>query len=165
MGPQLAAALTLITQACLDWEYYPQAFKTARTRALRNLGKGDYQAPKSWRPIALLETLGKVVESVIAVRIREFAGTAGLLPGTQMGARKGPSTEKALAMLLARIRATCISGAFNRVLKERLTWVLCKQGLPRAVYNWVLSFMSNQQTTLAFDGKESPVFPVLTGIS
>lgn len=55
--------------------------------------------------------------------------------------------------------------SFNQVLKEQLGWVLCKQGLPRAVYNWVLSFMSNQQTTLAFDGKESPVFPVLTGIS
>ena len=25
MGPQLVAALTLITQACLDWEYCPQA--------------------------------------------------------------------------------------------------------------------------------------------
>lgn len=109
----MAAALTLITQACLDWEYYPQAFKTVRTIALRNLGKGDYQAPKSWRLIALLETLGKVVESVIAVRIREFAETAGLLPDTQMGTRKGRSIETALAMLLARIRATCISGAFK----------------------------------------------------
>ena len=177
MGPQLTAALTLITQSCLDWEYYPQAFKTARTIALRKPGKGDYQAPKSWRPIALLETLGKVVESVIAVRIREFAESAGLLPDTQMGARKGRSTETALAMLLARIRATWdaggavatvlaldISGAFDRVLKERLTWVLRKRGLPRAAYNWVLSFMSNRQTTLAFDGEESPVFPVLTGI-
>ena len=56
MGPRLVAALTLVTQACLDWEYYPQAFKTARTVALRKSGKGDYQAPKSWRPIALLDS-------------------------------------------------------------------------------------------------------------
>ena len=34
MGPQLVAALTLVIQACLDWEYYPQAFKTACTVAL-----------------------------------------------------------------------------------------------------------------------------------
>ena len=47
MGPQLAAALALITQACLDWEYYPRVFKTARTVALRKPGKGDYQMPSS----------------------------------------------------------------------------------------------------------------------
>ena len=67
--------------------------------------------------------------------------------------------------LLATVLALDISGAFDRVLKERLAWVLRKRGLPRAAYNWVLSFMSNWRTTLAFDGKESPVFPVLTGIS
>ena len=59
MGPRLAAALTLVTQACLDWEYYPQTFKAARTVTLWKPGKGDYQAPKSWRPIALLETWGR----------------------------------------------------------------------------------------------------------
>ena len=177
MGPRLAAALALITQACLDWEYYPQTFKTARTVALRKPGKGDYQTPKSWRPIALLETLGKVVETVIAARVRDFAESKGLLPEAQMGARRGRSTETAVALLLARIRAAWdsggavasvlaldVSGAFDRVLKERLTWALRKKGLPRAVCNWVSSFMSDRWTTLAFDGQESPAFPVRTGI-
>ena len=105
MGPQLAAALTLIAQVCLVWEYYPQAFKTARTIALRKPGKGELLAARIWGLDSLLETLGKVVESVIAALIREFAESAGLLPDTQIGARKGRSTETALAMLLARIRA------------------------------------------------------------
>ena len=105
MGPQLVAALTLVTQACLDWEYYPQAFKTARTVALWKPGKGDYQMPSSWRPIALLETLGKVVEAVIAARIRDFAESMGLLPEAQMRARRGRSTETAVSSLLARVRA------------------------------------------------------------
>ena len=79
MGPRLAAALALITQACLDWECYSRAFKAARTVALWKPGKGDYQEPKSWRPIALLETLGKVVEATIAARIRDFAESMNLL--------------------------------------------------------------------------------------
>lgn len=58
MGHRLAAALALVTLACLDWEYYPWTFKTVCTVALRKPGKDDYQAPKSWRPIALLEILG-----------------------------------------------------------------------------------------------------------
>ena len=177
MGPRLAAALTLVTQTCLDWEYYPQAFKTARTVALRKPGKGDYQAPKAWRPIALLETLGKVVEAVIAARIRDFAESKGLLPEAQMGARRGRSTETAVALLLGQVRAAWdsggavasvlaldASGAFDRVLKERLTWALRQKGLPRAVCNWVFSFMSDRQTTLMFDEQESPASPVATGI-
>ena len=143
MGPQLAAALALVTQACLDWEYYPRAFKTARTVAFRKPGKGDYQAPKSWRPIALLETLGKVVEAIIATRIRDFAESMGLLPEAQMGTRQGRSTETAVASLLARVRAAWdsggavasvlaldVSGAFDRVLKERLIWALRQRGFP-----------------------------------
>ena len=156
MGPQLAAALALITQACLDWEYYPRVFKTARTVALRKPGKGDYQTPKAWQPIVLLGTLGKVVEAVYAVCIQNFAESMGLLPEAQMGARQGRSTETAVASLLAQVRAAWdsggavasvlaldVSGAFDRVLKERLTWALHQRGFPRAIYNWVFSFMSD----------------------
>lgn len=39
----------------------------------------EEQAPKSWRPIVLRETLGKVVEPIIAVRIRDFAESGGLI--------------------------------------------------------------------------------------
>ena len=155
----------------------PQVFKTARTVALRKPGKGDYQTPKAWRPIALLETLGKVIEAIIAARIRDFAESMGLLPEAQMGAWQGRSTETAVASLLAQIRAAWdsggavasvlaldVSGAFDRVLKERLTWILHHRGLPRAAYNWVFSFMSDRWTTLAFNGQESQALPVKTGI-
>ena len=119
-----------------------------------------------------------MIEAVIAARIHDFAESMGLLPDAQMGARHGRSTETAIVSLLARVRAAWVSGgavvpvlaldvsgAFDRVLKERLFWALKQQGLPRAAYNWVFSFMLDRQTTLAFDGRESPAFPVLTGVS
>ena len=65
---------------------------------------------------------------------------------------------------MASVLALAVSGAFDRVLKECLTWALRQRGLPRAVYNWVFSFMLDQWTTLAFDGQEFPAFPVMTGI-
>ena len=84
MGPWLTAALALITQACLDWECYFQAFKTACMVALWKPEKGDYQKPKFWRPIALLETLGKMVKAIIAACIQDFAESMNLLPEAQM---------------------------------------------------------------------------------
>ena len=96
---------------------------------------------------------------------------------SEMGARRGRSTETAAASLLARVRAAWdsvgavasvlaldVSRAFDRVLKEQLIWALRQRGLPQAVYNWVFSFMSDQQTTLAFDGQKSPAFSFMTGI-
>ena len=36
---------------------------------MKKPGKGDYILAKSWRPISLLSTLGKILEAVIAERL------------------------------------------------------------------------------------------------
>lgn len=56
---------------------------------LKKPGKGDYTSPSAYRPIALLNTLGKVLEAVISNRIKFIAETYNLLPDTQYGARTG----------------------------------------------------------------------------
>jgi len=133
MGEPLVRAITCLTQGCQYWEYFPEAFKIARTVAIRKAGKKSYQEPNSWRPIALLETIGKIVEAVMATRLRTMAEKHDMLPPQQMGARQGKSTETALTLLLSQICtvweeedsvATLLSldmsGAFPRVLQERL---------------------------------------------
>jgi hypothetical protein len=47
---------------------------------LKKPGKKDYSDPSAYRPITLLNTLGKTLEAVIASRIRETAEAYGLLP-------------------------------------------------------------------------------------
>ena len=54
---------------CMELGYHPQHFRKSITVILRKIGKEDYSQPKSYRPIALLNTLGKVLESIIAIRI------------------------------------------------------------------------------------------------
>ena len=61
--------------------------------------KPDYSEPKAYRPITLLDTLGKALEAVISTRIRECAEANRLLPEEQMGARKGRSVETALELI------------------------------------------------------------------
>ena len=56
----------------------------------------DYSDLGAWCPIALLSTLGKVLESVMACRLSELAGQHKLLPDAQMGDRGNRSTEVAL---------------------------------------------------------------------
>ena len=83
-------------QACYDLGYHPRPFKEANTIILKKPQKPDYSEPKAYRPIALLDTLGKALEAVISTRIREYAEANRLLPEEQIGARKGRSVEIAL---------------------------------------------------------------------
>ena len=58
---------------------------------------------RAWRPIALLNTIGKFIEAIITKRIQDVAGRHRLFPSTQMGASKARSTETALELLTEQI--------------------------------------------------------------
>ena len=60
--------------------YHPKAFRTAITVVLKKPRKPSYSDPAAYRPIALLNTLGKVLEAIIARRISNLAERYNLLP-------------------------------------------------------------------------------------
>jgi len=64
--------------------------------AYRKLDKDDYIVPKSYRLVALLNTIRKLLELVMMYRIIELAETHNLLSDSQIGARKGRSAETTL---------------------------------------------------------------------
>jgi hypothetical protein len=65
LGSPFVSFLKSIFQSCIDFSYHPTAFCHFNTVLLRKSGKGDYSVPRAWRPIALLNTLVKVLKSVI----------------------------------------------------------------------------------------------------
>ena len=156
IGKQLARLFT----ACLRLGYHPRAFRTAVTVVLRKPGKPDYSDPAAYRPIALLNTLGKVLESLVAGRISALAERHSLLPDEQYGARPGRSTEDALLNLQETIQAEWtktpravisilsldVSKAFDRMSHERLLHNLRKRRIPELLVYWVKSFLSNRET-------------------
>lgn len=173
--PKLASIFT----ATFRLGYHPSEWKRAITLVLRKQGKPDYSTPKAYRPIALLNSMGKILERVIARRITEITETHSLLPDTQMGARKQRSTESALQLLTEQIHtiwnlpgpprvATTlsmdISGAYDHVSHPRLLHNLRKRRIPTMIVQWVESFLSDRITKLkTFEG-ESSYFDATTGI-
>ena len=77
--------LTKLVNAYFRLSYFPKQFRHARTIVLRKPGKPNYSDPGAWRPIALLNTTGKIVETVLARRITDLAESHRLLPDSQMG--------------------------------------------------------------------------------
>jgi hypothetical protein len=69
-------------------------------------GKSDYQLAKSYRPVALLNTLGKFLESIVARRISYAVESEALLPRTHLGGRRGISTDHAIHIIIDRIKTS-----------------------------------------------------------
>jgi hypothetical protein len=70
---------------------------------LRKPNKNNYTIPKAYKSIALLNTMGKLLELIITRRFTNFAENHNLLPNTQMGAKAERSTETALQLITKQI--------------------------------------------------------------
>jgi hypothetical protein len=176
MGPPLVRAVVLITNACWTLGHFPKSLKKARTIVIRKPNKDSYQEAGSWRPIALLSTIGKIVETLTAKKIRAVAEKHNLIPEEQMGGRSGRSTETALDLLTSQVRTVWdanrvatllsidISGAFDTVHHVRLLDVLRKKGLPYWLVKWVQSFLAERTTSLLLCDFETDQFEVKAGV-
>ena len=91
-----------IFNKCLDTGFCPTHFRSSITVVLRKPGKPNYTTAKAYRPIALLNTLGKALEFSLAKRITYLTETYELLPHNHLGARRAVSTEHALHYIYSR---------------------------------------------------------------
>ena len=178
LGPSIITAITALTNASWRLQHFPVFFRKARTVVIKKPCKDTYETASSWRPIALLKAIGKVVEKATARRIRDAAEKYGLLPPEQMGARAQRSTGTALELLtglvqtvwksdkrnVATLLSLDISGAFDTVVHRKLVEILTRSGFPRWICMWVQSFLTERETTLLVNGKESDPFQVRAGV-
>ncbi|KAI3049910.1 hypothetical protein CBS147353_11666 [Aspergillus niger] len=120
-----------IFAACVHLGHHPKQWRKAKIVVLRKPGKSDYSAPGAYRPISLLNTLGKLLEAVMARRLSFLAEKHNLLPNSQFGGRPGRTTEQALLVLsnaidqawythkVVTLIAFDLKGAFNGVNQHK----------------------------------------------
>jgi hypothetical protein len=175
---EISPTIAELARAYFNIGYFPSAFRETTTIVLRKKGKKDYSLPGSYRPIALENTLAKVIEGLIASRITKAFEENSLLPRTQMGARSGRATTTALSLLTTTVHSVWqkhpgyvasmlsldLSGAFDKVSHERLLARLRSKGSPEWLCNTISSFLIGRQTQVSFDGYISAPISVHTGI-
>jgi ribonuclease HI len=174
--PVILETLLQLFNACIRTGYNPSHFQRSITVVLRKQGKGDYQLAKSYRPVALLNTLGKFLESVIARRISYAVENEGLLPRTHLGGRRGISTDHAIHIIIDRIKTAWgkgkpvvsllmldVSGAYDNVSHDRLLHNLKKRRLGHFV-PWVKALLTNRSTRIRMPEGMSDTIPTPTGI-
>jgi hypothetical protein len=82
--------------------YFPRRFKIAKITVLPKPNKTIAQkaTPGAWRPISLLNTIGKIVKAAFARRITNMAEAKHLLPNGQMSNRRERSTNLAIKIII-----------------------------------------------------------------
>ena len=155
-----------IFQASLRFGYFPKAWRVAKIVVLPKGGR-DPSLPKSYRPISLLATLGKVLEAVVANRISALVEKHKLLPSNHFGARRRRSCEQALNVLVEKIHDAWregsvlslvsfdVKGAYNGVDGRVLLRRLRERRIPDVLVRWIDSFCFARRASIVVNMHQS----------
>jgi ribonuclease HI len=147
--------LLAIFDDCWSQGYFPQCWKSAITVTIPKPGK-CLSEMKSYRPISLLSTVGKLLEKIISTRLQSI--TQQILPPEQSAYRSTRSAEDVLLSLTQyvsdgfqkrkpaeRTTLACVdySAAFDRVWHLGLIRKM-SHSLPGRYVRFVRSFLCNR---------------------
>ncbi|KAI5115414.1 hypothetical protein M0805_004747 [Coniferiporia weirii] len=162
--------LTLFND-CLHMGHHPECWQAAKVVMLHKPNKKDPFSPRSYCPITLKETLGKLLEKMITNRLQFLANTKDWLPPNQYGGHQGHSVYDAAQHLLqlaegahltnqvCSILVVDIQGFFDSVHPQLLHQQLMMMGCPPNMADWCLSFMTGRKVAISFDGTTTPLTP------
>ena len=168
--------VTGLFNASLATGYFPVQLKKAIIILIPKPGK-DHTDPANFRPISLLEVLGKIFEKIINARLRIHLEDNDLLTKKQFGFRQHRSTQDALNIMvnysvnnadrqLKTIMVTKdIEKAFDTVWHAGLKYKLCNNfNLPPLTCKLLCSFLDDRQCTIKFLGRMSETFTPQAGV-
>ena len=146
--------LIQIFNAVVCTHHLPPVWKHGRVISILKPGKDPAQ-PLSYRPISLLDTIGKLFEKILLTRILYEVGERGLLRDEQFAFRPSHSTSLQLARLVERItrkfgkrRLTCavfldVVKAFDTIWIESLLYKLTVLNFPSYLVHIISSLYVN----------------------
>ena len=173
----LAPFLVTLFNRCLSLGSVPSSFKAAYVTPLLKKPDLDSADPKSYRPIANLSVLSKLLERLVARQLLNYLNMARLLPERQSAYRAYHSIETAVTKVLADILLALdkgdiamltlldLSAAFDTVdhaiLLRRLE---VSYGLGGAVLSWFRSYLDGRTQFIRCGRLSSDPTPFICGV-
>lgn len=166
--------LTLIFNAMLRLEYFPNKWKIAEIILVPKPGKPTHEIT-SYRPISLLPVMSKVFEKLLLKRLTMFLDEEELIPSYQFGFRAGHSTIEQIHRVVVNIQSALeekklcttafldVCQAFDKVWHTGLLFKI-KHLLPYQYFKIFSSFLKDRYFKVKFLTATSQPFPVLAGV-
>ena len=151
-------------------------WKTSIMTVLPKPNKPDYASPRAYRPIQLLECLGKLVEKIVARRLMFDCAKFSLLPPEQFGGAMAASCIDAGLSLTHDIESALnrghtaslltvdVKGFFDNINHRQLLFTLHSLKFPPPILRWTESFLSDRQLAPRIDQYLGPATPISTGV-
>ena len=153
---------------------YPGGWKLAKVVALYK--KGSRSVPDNYRPISLLNSIGKILEKVVFNQMMSFIKKHEILYSLQFGFREKHSTSHALINLTDKIKWALdnnklavgifldIEKAFDCIDHEKLSVKLEHYGFRGHILTFLRSYLTDRKQFLSMDGLFSPEGNINTGV-
>jgi len=165
-----------ITDACINLGHWPRYFKVSTTVVIPKPNKSLYNNLKAFHPIVLLNTLGKLIEKVIAERLQFTVVSNNFIHLSQLGDLKFKSTADAGIVLThivwsgwAKGKATSslafdISQFFPSLNYCFLILILEKAGLDPKVVFFFSNYLTQRSMKYLWNNFLSSPFEVNVGV-
>jgi hypothetical protein len=162
---KIMLSLINLFRACVELNYHFLCFRITHIIVFKKLNKNNYSNVKTYRFIILLNTLSKILKSIIIQRINSLTKIHDMLSISQMSNRKNKSCETTLKLLIEQIHivwnmkkdkiTTFLSinviDVYAHVFKNRLLHNLRKRDISNWIIRWTNNFMKDKHISLTFD--------------
>ena len=169
----LLRPLTFLVNSSIRLGTVPKALKEAIIHPVFKGGGKDPKDPASYRPVAVLPALSKVLERVVYWQLEAHLEENNLLPPAQHGFRRGRSTVTALQDAFhewstSRCKPTIasfdFSAAFDTVDRETLKNRLCSMGANHTTLEWFSSYLEDSYQAVKWGEELSSFLPIKFGV-
>ena len=161
-----------IADACINLGHWPKYFKISTTIVIPKPNKSSYDNLKAFCLIVLLNTLGKLIEKVIAERLQFIVTSNNFIHPSQLGGLKFKSTSDTSIALTHIVRSGWAKGRSTSTLSfdisqffpslnhRLLVLILEKVGLNPKIMTFFVNYLIQRSTKYLWNNLSSPRFDV-----
>ena len=155
LSTSLSKILSNIFTNSLRSGHLPSCWKVADVKMIHK--KKSKTDPGNYRPVSLLNNLGKIMEKVITTRIYTWAESNNIINKSQSGFRKNNNTTNQIFKLsqtvlqgfnrgqITTVVFLDVEKAFDKVWHKGLLYKLKKKKLPEKYIRWINSFLTERE--------------------
>lgn len=167
--------ITHIINTMIKLSHFPAHWKTSNIIPLLKAGKNKTD-PGSYRPISLLQTLGKLTEKIIAKRLNDYEQSNKIIVDQQFGFRERHNTVQQVVRIVNDIATNFnknnvtvmllldIEKAFDRVWIDGLIYKMIQHKYPIVLTKLINSYLRNRKLQVNINSSTSSKKKIRAGV-